>query len=943
MRAERVRSAWREWRVSRESVRALLGHITRRRLVGWYLCVVATLTVLSGVLHGLIAPPLGLVRTFYATSGFSGEPLSQDRTPEISLAFLDQDPTLPRRFISVEWRGFWFLPQAQTVDVYAGADDRVDVVVDGQLVLQRSPRRGMHTIGETITLSAGSHPVTVRYEQDGGGLHLNVQRAFAGARPAPFTPTRLFPDRPDRVGVLLATGTYWLLRVVVLLWLLSIAGVLVVIGGWTGHRVAHLRPGRRAATLGRNIQRVFVRVTRLTGAQTLHVFALTALAVAQPLFDVVSREPAFFVARNTTAANLVALVAVVCIALPMALVAIEVALARFSAPAASVAHGVVITVLGAALLLPLLKRAEVLGAAQSITVTLTVAGIAALAYRRFDVVRTFLTLLSPAVVVVPAVFLMNADVRGAVVRTDDLFSSVHPADAPPIVMVVFDEFPVSSLLDGHREIDQVRYPNFARLATTATWYRNASTVSSQTMWAVPAIVTGQYPVQQNSVPTRRYYPNNLFTMLRESYRMITFGRFLQLCPTDSCGYDLEVRDSLSALVADLGIVYLHVISPDSIAAQLPPILGDWRDFARRRQFRNEDGERRWNDRTSELDRFLETITPDREGRLYFLHTLLPHMPFEYVPSGHRYRAPDYQAHEEDGERLFLKSDPWLPRVLQQRHLLQVGFVDRFIGDLVDRLRAQGIYDETLIILTADHGTSFHHGRPRRSFTEGTRADVMMVPLIVKFPGQAAGLVSDQNVETVDIVPTIASVLSTTVPYDVDGRSLVDVTQPDRPHKTFIQRSATRVRLEKHGPSLDDRDVGLEQKLLDFEAGVYALGPHASLVGLELSTLEAPVRTDISIRLDDPSPFLTVDLESHTLPLFVRGALPHGIEERVSVAIAVNGVVVATTQSYLEHDEWVVASMIPEGALTPGANDVQVLIIDGGAEEPVMRSAGPGPP
>ena len=152
-----------------------------------------------------------------------------------------------------------------------------------------------------------------------------------------------------------------------------------------------------------------------------------------------------------------------------------------------------------------------------------------------------------------------------------------------------------------------------------------------------------------------------------------------------------------------------------------------------------------------------------------------------------------------------------------------------------------------------------------------------------------------------------------------------------------------MRLEKHGPSLEDRDVGLEQKLLDFEAGVYALGPHASLVGLELSTLAAPVRTDLSIRLDDPSQFLTVDLESHTLPLFVRGALPNGLEERVSVAIAVNGVVVATTQSYLEHDEWVVASMIPEGALTPGANDVQVLLLDGGAEEPVMRAAVPGPP
>ena len=240
MRAERVRSAWRKGRVSRDSVRALMGTITRRRLVRWSLCVVVTLTVLSGALHGLIVPPMGLVRTFYATSGFSGEPLSQDRTTEISLAFLDQDPTLPRRFISVEWRGFWFLPQAQTVDVYAGADDRVDVLVDGQLVLQRSPRRGMHTIGETITLSAGSHTITVRYEQDGGGLHLNVQRAFADARPAPFSSTRLFPDRPGRVGVLLAAGTPWLLRLVAVLWLIPTAGLLVVMLGVAVGRVWRL-------------------------------------------------------------------------------------------------------------------------------------------------------------------------------------------------------------------------------------------------------------------------------------------------------------------------------------------------------------------------------------------------------------------------------------------------------------------------------------------------------------------------------------------------------------------------------------------------------------------------------------------------------------------------------------------------------------------------------
>ena len=102
-------------------------------------------------------------------------------------------------------------------------------------------------------------------------------------------------------------------------------------------------------------------------------------------------------------------------------------------------------------------------------------------------------------------------------------------------------------------------------------------------------------------------------------------------------------------------------------------------------------------------------------------------------------------------------------------------------------------------------------------------------------------------------------------------------------------------------------------------------------------------TDSFLRLEDPSLFDDVDVESHTLPLFVRGTMSDDIEERVSLAIAVNGVVVATTQSYLEHDEWVLASVILEEALTPGENDVQVFVVDGTGEKQVLTSATPSPP
>ena len=182
--------------------------ITSRRAVGWYVGVGLTLTAIAGILHWVVTPPTGLVRTFYSDIGFTGEALFQDRTTEIDLAFLDEDPTLPRRFFSVEWNGFWFLPRATTVELFAGGDDRIDVLVDSQLFLRRSPALGMHTIGETITLSAGAHEIAVRYEQDRGGARLNIQHAFDGKSAAPLIPTQLFPERPDFQDFGLVTATY---------------------------------------------------------------------------------------------------------------------------------------------------------------------------------------------------------------------------------------------------------------------------------------------------------------------------------------------------------------------------------------------------------------------------------------------------------------------------------------------------------------------------------------------------------------------------------------------------------------------------------------------------------------------------------------------------------------------------------------------------------------
>ena len=200
--------------------------------------------------------------------------------------------------------------------------------------------------------------------------------------------------------------------------------------------------------------------------------------MAQPLFDVVSREPTFFVARNTTSGQLGAFVVIIGIALPLVLIAIEAIFTRLHAVAGNVVHVLLMTVFGSVLLLPLLKRAGGMDTIPLLAVCLVLAVGAAVGLQRSSVIQMFLTALSPAAVVVPALFLANPDIRGAVVGTDLAPIPAQVEHAPPIVIIVFDEFPTSSLLNSEREIDRNRYPNFARLADDATWFRNASTVSS---------------------------------------------------------------------------------------------------------------------------------------------------------------------------------------------------------------------------------------------------------------------------------------------------------------------------------------------------------------------------------------------------------------------------------------------------------------------------------
>lgn len=109
-----------------------------------------------------------------------------------------------------------------------------------------------------------------------------------------------------------------------------------------------------------------------------------------------------------------------------------------------------------------------------------------------------------------------------------------------------------------------------------------------------------------------------------------------------------------------------------------------------------------------------------------------------------------------------------------------------VGRLLEGLRESGVYDDALIILTADHGEELYD---HQGFGHGYSLydEVLRVPLFVKLPGQKEGAVSDVTASLADIVPTVLSLVGEPVPEGLPGRSLLPALAgaPDDPDRVLL--------------------------------------------------------------------------------------------------------------------------------------------------------------
>ena len=490
--------------------------------------------------------------------------------------------------------------------------------------------------------------------------------------------------------------------------------------------------------------------------------------------------------------------------------------------------------------------------------------------------------------------LLTLSVFPIVTPSPTVHASVEP-DAVSVLFIVLDEAPLFPLLKTDGTINRFRFPGFASLADNSTWYRNMMTTAQRTTEAVPAILDGRFPTFKN-YPYFKDHPKNLFTLLKDGKQVNAYQAITHLCPKNLCAN--------------------------------PPSRNDTGLVNQVREFQNVVS------RASTLN------TPS----LNFAHVLLPHRPWSLVPDL-RYMSDALEYPDPRSEFLVDRR-----RDNYQSMLRQYVATDVLIGDLVSKMKASGNWDNTMIVVTADHGITFEPGKSYRDTIDvnspGTLEDIYRVPLFIKYPGQSVPFVSDCPASSIDILPTVLAVNGKNIPRSIQGANL-NTSCPKRTSRT-IRWPEGSTTIATSFVSLVKR-VKYYDKWIDADGdvdGIYRSTRSGSLLGSTVPA-DAKISKSLTWRLNLPQNYQHIGSgRLSSVPARASGLfyIKKDMCDRCEGLIAVNGMFVGVASELAGMKKTKIGQYFSSSLMTrlmqPGQAEVELWIANWTSGKPVLHRIGP---
>jgi hypothetical protein len=506
------------------------------------------------------------------------------------------------------------------------------------------------------------------------------------------------------------------------------------------------------------------------------LMAVGILAVVIPASDKIAANQVFFAAHGVSSLAWIVVLVVGLLLAWLVLVGLLTLLRRL---AGAKAYDIVTTTVmllvtwffvGNVLARTLLSGAPVLGP----VVGLVVAGAIALLARRFAMGN----LLAAFAVVAAVVPLVATVVSGPAPTTKGEFAFAEQADRPNILWVISDElqYPLPLTQDGKVRPE---FPNLAALQQDATTYTRAYTAANYTDYAVPSMLSGISDAAGQGADRMQKVRSGIGIVpgMASEYSVVMDSPIFSFdCQTASCasagaGSNVGAIERYWSFAKDtLAIAGRTALAPP-FSNLFPSLDGKWRDFwSGGDEFNESTGA---SSVSSAIAGINQVVATDANAPFFaFWHTIRTHAPWVVDRDGKQiypFRVPIVDgAHMIGAEANQTYTTQDLKYLERRLYADSAVDFDRQLGQLVDDLKAKGLYDNTMIVVTADHGaTMTDHADRRVGDTLVQRwSEVAHVPLIVKGAGQSAPEVVTDPRSTGQIAATVLKAAGATAPSDL---------------------------------------------------------------------------------------------------------------------------------------------------------------------------------
>ena len=623
----------------------------------------------------------------------------------------------------------------------------------------------------------------------------------------------------------------------------------------------------------------------------LTYLALSTMAIAQPLLDLYGKNTTVFSAAKLSPLEVLVFLLLVGLAPALICIGTDRFSALFGPKVNEAARLCLISGLSLLLGWAVARWLDIDRTVPSIAIGIVFALVVPYAFDKSKPVREWsrwLSLLAVAVVgsaviaMQPVLLESNGPQSDAVVGNKKV----------TVLQVIFDEFPLYSLLGADGQINAERYPGFAELAQGSTWYRNSVAESNFTHQAVPAILSSSVPAQSGG-PFLSQYPKNIFTLFAGATSVGGIEPVTSLCPHSVCGGKAGATASFSlgrlkTFLRDASYVYGQRVLPPILRKYVPSIEGTWGGFgAVANEFKDQFAVGALS-QVEAVERAGQIVAEATSSRVQVVHALLPHAPWRITPDLRVDQlSPTISTQNPDNDEVI--------RDMYQTFLYQVGAADRVIQNLIADLKKSGKWDTTMLVVTADHGISFIPTMPQRhtDFTDPDQvADIYRIPTFIKYPNQKSGVSDDCATTNLDLLPTIIDVTQTKTSWSFAGKSLARNCPTSRTRNIV---SATGQKAELSGGFEEAKARAASYAQIVSNAGpihkVASVGLSASLIGTKMGKHTSDTRIS-EWHTNQKRLFTNVsDKRGATIPALVTGevTVSVGLEVGTEGIIAIDGI------------------------------------------------------